>query len=62
MQLADCTTKGEAERGFLRAVMASGVITTIPDEKALDSKAMIRAGRHRRAEFQRDFKKEKQKA
>ncbi len=58
VQLADCTTKGEIERGYLRAVMASGFVTTIPDEKALDSKAMIRAGRHRRAEFKRDLKNE----
>ena len=58
VQLANCTTKGESERGYLRIAMASGNLTTTPDAKTIHTKEAIRLARHRRAEFVRELKRE----
>ena len=56
VQLADVMTKFEAEKQFVLNAMDSGVISIIPDSKAIASKESIRKARHARAKLNRDSK------
>ena len=56
VQLADGLTKLEAERGYIRAAMASCNLEVVPDAEGKSKKQAIREGRHRRAAEQRKLK------
>ena len=53
VQLADGLAKLEAERGYIRAAMASCNLEVVPDAEGKSKKQAIREGRHRRAAEQR---------
>ena len=54
VQLADALTKLDAERGFLRNALSSGFVSVRVSARAAESKAAIRAARHRRADAARE--------
>ena len=56
VQLADGLTKLEAERGYIRAAMASCNLEVVPDAEGNSKKQMIRDGHHRRAAEQKRLK------
>ena len=60
VQLADGLTKLEAERGYIRAAMASCNLEVVPDAEGKSKKQAIREGRHRRAAEQRKLKLNKE--
>ena len=58
VQLADCLTKLECERGIAREVMSGKPTPTEPNKDGIDRKIAIREGRHRRAAEAKALKSE----